>query len=83
MVYKNCTLCFAPTLDAVKQQFGTEFQQPKSEQQSITKLKEIRHIVSETPWEYAQRFRDLISRLTFQIQKKDPASRNKTQLYRI
>ena len=56
------------TLDEVKQQFVTEFfLQPKSEQQSIAKWKDIKHMVGETGWDYAQRFLDLMGHLPYMI----------------
>jgi hypothetical protein len=42
-----------------------EFQKPKSESQCITKIKEIKQQVRETMWDYDQRFKILLERLTF------------------
>lgn len=44
------------TLDELKHKFIIELQKPKSEQQSIAELKDIKNIVGETTWEYVQRF---------------------------
>jgi hypothetical protein len=40
---------------------------PKSESQYITEMKEIKKIQTETVWDYDQRFKYVMGRLTFQI----------------
>lgn len=55
------------TIVYVKRQFILEFQLPRSEQQGIVELKEIKQRVGEPAWEYGQRFRDLMARLTLSI----------------
>jgi hypothetical protein len=58
----------ARSLDEIKQDLLREFQKPKSESQCITKIKEIKQKEGETIWDYDQRFKILLDRLTFQIQ---------------
>jgi hypothetical protein len=44
-----------------------EFKKPRSKLQYIKKLKEIKQVQTESVWDYDQRFKDLMGRLTFQI----------------
>jgi hypothetical protein len=54
-------------LNEIKNALIAEFKKPKSESQCITELKEIKQKVAEPVWEFDQRFKTLIGRLTFQI----------------
>jgi hypothetical protein len=54
-------------LNKIKNLLIVEFKKPKSESQCITELKEIKEKVEEPVWEFDQRFKTLIGRLTFQI----------------
>nr|KUM45298.1 hypothetical protein ABT39_MTgene3471 [Picea glauca] len=54
-------------MNEVKQAFIVEFQKPKIEQQSYVEMKNIKQILGESAWEYDKRFRDFMSRLTYQI----------------
>lgn len=55
------------TLAEVKQALLKEFQKSESESQCITELKEIKHIVNESVWDFDQRFKILKDQLSFQI----------------
>ena len=55
------------TINEMKQQFISEFNQPKLKQHSIAKIKEIKQIVGNNACEYGERFWDLLSRVTYQI----------------
>jgi hypothetical protein len=55
------------TLEKIRQALLKEFKKPKSKSQYITELKEIKHVQTEPVWDYDQRFKDLMGRLTFQI----------------
>jgi hypothetical protein len=57
----------ARTLAEIRQALLKEFKKPKSESQYITELKEIKQVQNESVWDYDQRFKDLMGRLTFQI----------------
>ena len=70
MIYYICTYQFLGTakpLDEIKAGFMAELQMPNTEQQSGAELKDIKKIIGESAWEYDQRFRDLISRLSYPI----------------
>jgi hypothetical protein len=54
-------------LNEIKNALIAEFKKPKSESQCISELKEIKQKVVEPVWEFNQRFKTLIGRLTFQI----------------
>lgn len=55
------------TLAKIKQALLKEFQKPKSESQCIIEIKEIKQVLRERAWEFDQRFKVLMDRLTFQI----------------
>jgi hypothetical protein len=55
------------TLLEITQALLKEFKKPKSESQYITELKEIKQVQTESVWEFDQRFKDVMGRLTFQI----------------
>jgi hypothetical protein len=55
------------TLEEIGQALLKEFQKPKSESQYITEMKEIKKVQNETVWDYDQRFKYVMGRLTFQI----------------
>ena len=44
-----------------------EFKKPKSESQCITKLKEIKQKLTESVWEFDQKFKTLLSQVSFDI----------------
>jgi hypothetical protein len=60
-------------LNEIKNALIVEFKKPKLESQCITELKEIKKKVAEPVWEFDQRFKTLIGRLTFKI----PDEKNK------
>jgi hypothetical protein len=51
------------TLAEVKNIFIVEFWLPQSEQQALSKLREIKKRYSESTWEYNQRFKYAIGKL--------------------
>jgi hypothetical protein len=55
------------TLAEIQQALLKEFKKPKFESQYIIKLKEIKQVKNDSVWDYDQRFKDLMGRLTFQI----------------
>jgi hypothetical protein len=57
----------ARTLAEIKKALLKEFKNPKSESQYITELKEIKQVQTESIWDFDQRFKDVMGRLTFQI----------------
>jgi hypothetical protein len=57
----------ARTLADIRKSLLKEFQKPKSESQCITELKEIKQLQNESVWDFDQRFKILMDRLTFQI----------------
>jgi hypothetical protein len=57
----------ARTLAEIRQALLKEFKKPKSESQYITELKEIKQVQTESVWDFDQRFKDVMGRLTFQI----------------
>ena len=52
-------------LNPIKNALIAKFKKPKSESQCITEMKEIKKKVDELVWEFDQRFKTLIGRLTF------------------
>ena len=60
-------------LNAIKNALIAEFKKTKSKSQCITELKEIKQKVDEPIWEFDQRFKTLVGRLTFHI----PDEKNK------
>jgi hypothetical protein len=57
----------ARTLADIRQALLKEFQKLKSESQCIMELKEIKQLQNESVWDFDQRFKILMDRLTFQI----------------
>ena len=55
------------TLPEVKVVMITKFRKPKSESQCITKLKEIKQEPNESVWEFDQKFKTLLSQVSFDI----------------
>jgi len=55
------------TLAKIKTALILEFKKPKSESQCNTELKEIKQSLNEMVWDFDQRFKSLMDRLTFQI----------------
>jgi len=51
--------------------FVEEFQLPKFKQQGIADMKGIPQYERELAWEYAQRFRDVMSKLSHDTQNKE------------
>jgi hypothetical protein len=54
-------------LNEIKNALTTNFKKPKSKSQCIKEMKEIKKKVAKPIWEFDQRFKTLIGRLTFQI----------------
>ena len=55
------------TLDNVQQGLIDEFRKPKFEAQYITELKEIKQFPNETMWDFDQRFKTLMARVSFEM----------------
>ena len=55
------------TLDEIRTRLIKEFKKPKSEEQYITKLKEIKQFPNETIWDFDQRFKTLMARVSFSM----------------
>jgi hypothetical protein len=55
------------SLNDIKTALSGEFKKPNSESQSIIELKEIKQKVTKPVWEFDQRFKTVIDRLSFQI----------------
>ena len=55
------------TLDKIRHDLLKEFQKPKFESQCITEIKEINKKVGYSIWDYDQRFKIILDKLTFQI----------------
>ena len=53
------------TLDEIHEGLFEEFKKPKSEAQYITKLKEIKQFPNETIWDFVQRFKTLMTQVSF------------------
>ena len=45
----------------------SEFRKPKLESQCITKIKEIKQTLTETVWDFEQRFETLMAKVSFQM----------------
>jgi hypothetical protein len=54
-------------LNEIRSELISDFKKTKSKSQCITNMKEIKHKVVKLVWEFDQRFKTLIGRLTFQI----------------
>ena len=61
------TRTLAKTLDEVRKGLIEEFWKPKSEAQYITELKEIKQFPNETIWDFDQRFKTLMARVSFDM----------------
>jgi hypothetical protein len=57
----------ARTLAEIRQKLLKEFKKPKSKLQYITELKEIKHMQIDLVWHFDRSFKDMMSRLNFQI----------------
>ena len=57
----------AKTLDEIQMGLFEEFKKPKSEAEYITELKEIKQFSNETIWDFDQRFKTLMARVSFQM----------------
>jgi hypothetical protein len=55
------------TLEEIRKALLKEFNKTKLESQYITKMKEIKQVQTELVWEFDQRFKDVMGRMTFQI----------------
>jgi len=53
------------TLADIKDAMIVEFKKPKSESQCITELKEIKQGANDSVWDFDQRFKSLMDKLTF------------------
>ena len=79
MTLRGCALdwfmkfCAAPTgtpqktLEEIQAAMISEFRKPKSETQCITKIKEIKQALAETVWDFDQRFKMLMAKVSFQM----------------
>ena len=45
----------------------SEFRKPKSESQCITEIKEIKQALAESVWDFDQRFKTLMAKVSFQM----------------
>ena len=45
----------------------SEFRKPKLESQCITEIKEIKQALAETVWDFDQRFKTLMAKVSFQM----------------
>ena len=54
-------------LDAVKKGLIEEFRKPKYEMQYIIELKETKQYPNETIWDFDQRFKTLMERVSFEM----------------
>ena len=57
----------AKTLDEIKTGIFEEFKKPNSEAQYFIELKEIKQFHNETIWDFDQRFKILMARVSFQM----------------
>ena len=57
----------AKKLDEVQKGLIEKFTNPKSEAQYITELKEIKKFPNETIWDFDQRFKTLMERVSFKM----------------
>ena len=57
----------AKTLDEIRTGIFEEFMKSKSEAQYITELKEIKQFPNETIWDFDQRFKTLMARVSFEM----------------
>ena len=55
------------TLDKIWMRLIDEFKKPKSESQCITKIKEIKQFPTESVWDFDQRFKTLMDKVSFQM----------------
>ena len=55
------------TLNEIQERLFEEFKKPKSEAQYITEHKEIKQFLNETVWDFDQRFKMLMSRVSFKM----------------
>ena len=55
------------TLDQIRTRFIDEFKKPKSESQCIIEIKEIKQFAMESIWDFDQRFKTLMAKVSFQM----------------
>ena len=55
------------TLDEIQTRLFQEFKKSNSEAQYITELKEIKQFPNETIWDFDQRFKTLMARVSFKM----------------
>ena len=55
------------TLDEIRATMISEFRKPKSESQCITEIKEIKQALVELVWDFEQRFKILMAKVSFQM----------------
>ena len=55
------------TLEEIQAAMISEFRKSKSESQCITEIKEIKQALAETVWDFDQRFKMLMAKVSFQI----------------
>ena len=58
------------TLGQVRTRFITNFKLPQSEQQDLFELREIQQREGESTWEYNEKFKDVIERLSHPIHEE-------------
>jgi len=58
------------SLDEIKNALIAEFKKPKSESQCITERKEIKQSTNEMVWDFVQRFKSLVDKMTFELLDK-------------
>ena len=55
------------TLEEIRAAMISEFRKPKSESQCITEIKEIKQALAESVWDFDQRFKTLMAKVSFQM----------------
>ena len=55
------------TLDGIRLMMICEFIKTKYESQCIIKIKEIKHLLTKSVWDFDQRFKNLMAKVSFQM----------------
>ena len=55
------------TLEEIQAAMISEFRKPKSESLCIIEIKEIKQALAESVWDFDQRFKTLMAKLSFQM----------------
>ena len=53
------------TLEEIRVAMISKFKKPKSESQCITEIKEIKQALAESVWDFDQRFKTLMAKVSF------------------